>query len=104
MAYALAGRYNGVVDALSGVPQGGASVYIYPVATPTVLAVTYTDKNKGTTSANPVIADSYGNYSVWLAPGDYNFVVNGYSVTDSVRADPTAHPRRSPRSPVVPER
>jgi hypothetical protein len=46
------------------------------------------DTTKGTTT-NPIATDKYGNYNLFVAPGTYGFTVNGFTVVDTVRPDPS---------------
>jgi hypothetical protein len=61
------------VDA-NGAPLAGGKLYTYAAGTTTPLA-TYTTYAGTTPNANPVILDSAGRASVWLATGMYKFVL-----------------------------
>jgi hypothetical protein len=64
----------------NGVPLVGGKLYTYAAGTTTPLA-TYTDSTGQTANANPVIADSRGEMSVWLGGLFYKFVLK--SATDT---------------------
>jgi hypothetical protein len=82
-----AGRFT----ALKACPAG-SSVSVFTVGT-TTLSTLYADKISGTTAANPVIADNYGNINFFAVPGDYTlaWAVGDAEVTVAVTvpADPT---------------
>ena len=59
----------------NGAPLSGGKLYTYAAGTTTPL-VTYTDSTGATPNANPVIADSRGEMSVWLSSVLYKFVLN----------------------------
>lgn len=61
------------VDA-NGAPLAGGKLYTYEAGTTTPLA-TYTTYAGTVSNANPVILDSAGRASVWLAAGMYKFVL-----------------------------
>lgn len=61
------------VDA-NGNPLAGGKLYTYAAGTTTPLA-TYTTNAGNIANANPVILDSAGRASVWLAAGAYKFVL-----------------------------
>ena len=61
------------VDA-NGNPLAGGKLYTYAAGTTTPLA-TYTTNAGNIANANPVILDSAGRASVWLAAGVYKFVL-----------------------------
>ena len=61
------------IDA-NGNPLSGGKLYTYAAGTTTPLA-TYTTSAGTITNANPVILDSAGRASVWLAAGVYKFVL-----------------------------
>ena len=61
------------VDA-NGDPLAGGKLYTYAAGTTTPLA-TYTTNAGNIANANPVILDSAGRASVWLAAGVYKFVL-----------------------------
>lgn len=61
------------VDA-NGDPLAGGKLYTYAAGTTTPLA-TYTTNAGNIANANPVILDSAGRASVWLAAGAYKFVL-----------------------------
>ena len=87
MAFQFAGRYTGVaLSSPGGAPLPRANVYVYLAGTST-LASLYTDRTKATGAANPVVADVYGNFTVWAAPADYDLVCNGGRFTDTIRPD-----------------
>lgn len=58
----------------AGVPLVGGKLYSYAAGTSTPLA-TYTDNTGNTANANPVILDSRGEASVWLAASQYKLVL-----------------------------
>lgn len=60
------------------VPIVGGKVYTYITGT-TTPKKTYTDSTGGTESANPVILDSRGEASIWLADGLYRIVLKDSS-------------------------
>jgi len=61
------------IDA-NGAPLAGGKLYTYEAGTTTPLA-TYTTNAGNIANANPVILDSAGRASVWLATGMYKFVL-----------------------------
>lgn len=61
------------IDA-NGAPLAGGKLYTYAAGTTTPLA-TYTTNAGNIANANPVILDSAGRASVWLASGMYKFVL-----------------------------
>ena len=61
------------IDA-NGAPLAGGKLYTYAAGTTTPLA-TYTTYAGTVSNANPVILDSAGRASVWLATGMYKFVL-----------------------------
>ena len=61
------------IDA-NGNPLSGGKLYTYVAGTTTPLA-TYTTYAGTVSNANPVILDSAGRASVWLASGTYKFVL-----------------------------
>lgn len=61
------------IDA-NGAPLAGGKLYTYVAGTTTPLA-TYTTNAGNIANANPVILDSAGRASVWLAAGMYKFVL-----------------------------
>jgi len=61
------------IDA-NGAPLAGGKLYTYEAGTTTSLA-TYTTYAGNIANANPVILDSAGRASVWLAAGMYKFVL-----------------------------
>ena len=65
----------------NGDPLANGKVYTYEAGTTTPLA-TYTDKSGGTPNANPVILDSRGEASIWLADDNYKI-----KLTDSTDAE-----------------
>jgi hypothetical protein len=82
-----AGRFA----ALKACPAG-SPVSVFNVGT-TTLSTLYADKISGTTAANPVIADNYGNINFFAVPGDYSLAWTQddaeVSITVTVPADPT---------------
>lgn len=58
----------------AGVPLVGGKLYSYAAGTSTPLA-TYTDNTGNVANANPVILDSRGEASVWLAASQYKLVL-----------------------------
>lgn len=58
----------------NGVPLAGGKLYTYVAGTNTPLA-TYTSYAGTTANTNPVIMDSAGRASVWLASGMYKFIL-----------------------------
>tara|TARA_R110002126_G_scaffold158379_1_gene305781 strand:- start:148 stop:627 length:480 start_codon:yes stop_codon:yes gene_type:complete len=64
----------------NGAPLAGGKLYTYAAGTSTPLA-TYTDATGQTANANPVIADSRGEMSVWLDGSLYKFILK--SATDT---------------------
>jgi len=56
----------------NGVPLSGGKLYTYAAGTTTPLA-SYTDASGATPNANPVILNSRGETSVWLANANYKF-------------------------------
>jgi hypothetical protein len=61
------------IDA-NGDPLAGGKLYTYAAGTTTPLA-TYTTNAGNIVNTNPVILDSAGRASVWLAAGSYKFVL-----------------------------
>ena len=61
------------IDA-NGNPLAGGKLYTYAAGTTTPLA-TYTTNAGNIANANPVILDSAGRASVWLASGMYKFIL-----------------------------
>ena len=61
------------IDA-NGNPLSGGKLYTY-VAGTTTPSATYTTSAGNIANANPVILDSAGRASVWLATGTYKFVL-----------------------------
>lgn len=82
----FAGLYTGVAEGLAGAPLPAASVAVKNVGTQ-VNATIYTDRTKAVAAANPVIADSLGNFTVYAAPGLYDLVCNGKTITVEVGVD-----------------
>lgn len=58
----------------NGVPLSGGKLFTYAAGTTTPQA-TYTDQSGLTPNANPVILNSRGEASVWLASAQYKFVL-----------------------------
>tara|TARA_R110000868_G_scaffold316989_1_gene577847 strand:+ start:1250 stop:1732 length:483 start_codon:yes stop_codon:yes gene_type:complete len=58
----------------NGAPLSGGKLYTYAAGT-TTPQVTYTDSTGATPNANPVIADSRGEMSVWMSSILYKFVL-----------------------------
>lgn len=94
MSFAHAGQY-GPSDAITsqGLPLPGIGFTVYLTGT-TTKATLYTDRTMGTVAANPVAADSLGNLKFFAAPGIYDVLGNGTSLTVTVGADPADLPSR----------
>lgn len=88
-AYALAGQY-GAAPLLSNsgavLPNHSVSIFIHGTFT---LAVLYTDKTMGSTTANPTTSDAVGNLTFFATPGEYDLTPLGDStVSVMVPNDP----------------
>lgn len=59
---------------MNGAPLAGSKLCTYAAGTSTPLA-TYTDSTAGTPNTNPIILDSAGRASVWVAAKLYKFVL-----------------------------
>lgn len=70
----------------NGNPLSGGKLFTYAAGTTTKQA-TYTDSTGTTQNANPVILNSRGEASVWLASGGYKFVLS-----PSTDSDPPTNP------------
>lgn len=62
----------------NGDPLSGGKLYTYEAGTSTP-KITYTSEDESTANANPIILDSGGRADVWLAEGEYKFVLTDSS-------------------------
>lgn len=65
--------WSGILDD-EGLPVASGKVYTYIAGSSSTTKATYTDRDKNTTAANPIILDAYGRAEVY-GDGLYNIIV-----------------------------
>lgn len=65
--------WSGILDD-EGLPVASGKVYTYIAGSSSTTKATYTDRDKNTTAANPIILDTYGRAEVY-GDGLYNIIV-----------------------------
>ncbi|HEX3156807.1 MAG TPA: hypothetical protein VHV32_19415 [Candidatus Angelobacter sp.] len=97
--YAQNARFDGVVQARSGLPAPGAfvAVCVHPCTVPSNVSVSNppsvlvglcsSASDAVCTSPNPVTADGLGNYHFYAKPGRYDYVYYGSGLTASTLSD-----------------
>ena len=78
------------IDA-AGVPLAGGYLYTYAAGTTTPQA-TYTDSTAATANSNPIVLDSRGEASIWLASAAYKFKLTDANGTEIWTVDNIAAP------------
>lgn len=82
---AKAGEYNEMLLSEAGRPMPGRLVTVRTRAG--ILKTLYSDADRTTTVANPVVSDAYGNLRFFTDAGPVNLEYNGVTVFDVVRPD-----------------
>ena len=89
MSWTHAGQYGPVSASNAlGSPLEGVAFTVYNKGT-TTKASLYTDRTMGTAAANPGVTDADGNLTFWAAPGFYDVLCNGLTLSVVVNPDPT---------------
>jgi len=78
------------IDA-AGIPLAGGYLYTYAAGTTTPQA-TYTDSTAATANSNPIVLDSRGEASIWLASAAYKFKLTDADGTEIWTVDNIAAP------------
>lgn len=97
VGWAQNARYDGVIQARSGLPAPGAKIAVClqpasPTPSTTVLCTNYAPlcssvSDVACTQPNPITADGLGNYFFYVLPGYYTFQFYGSGLTPVVHID-----------------